>query len=113
MEEFAKGNDVSLVLMSISENYHPDVYRNIREYFTNIAPVIEFYSLELSTGKTQNTGVDIIYDNIELSPEEQSIRDEMVADYFSVTHAFGNEQFYQSFPRLGIPGERPTDVRLF
>ena len=109
-EVFQKEADI---LVSVSEVYHPEVYDLLRQYHTlRIIPAHKYYNLDLkSTAHTYKELIDHSRD-AQIPGDLLAFRDSVVSEYQHYSHAFGENQFYQSFPRLGILGNRPTEVRI-
>ena len=112
--EFLEEGCENVVLMSVSETYHPDVYEICRSRFDCVIDAIKYYSLEFSESDNKVFPLTKIeYDRtVVLDDDKKRIRDKIVEDYFSKNNAFGEKEFYQRYPSLGIPGTRPTEVRL-
>ncbi len=103
------------VLMSVSESYHPDIYKLVRKTgFEKLISVIGYFSADRYGSYTaDNTDIDKCIDNSVSLPSELLIaRTNIIKSFLSIRHAFGDGFFYQSFPLLGIRGQRPTDKRI-
>lgn len=104
----------AVVLISLSEIYHPDVFGALKSAgFASIVPVHKYFSIEIEKPvdmhKSKSKHID---ENVILSRDLSDYRGRMIDKYFSYSHAFGQDGFYQSFPMLGIRGTRSTDVRM-
>ena len=104
------------VLVSVSRVYHPEVYKQLEaEGFLDIIEAHKFYNLELKSTDIFNENIDIkkyADTEIELDKSQQDICRKIILNFCECKQAFGGDIFYQSYPPLGIKGERLTDVRL-
>ncbi len=110
LSEFRGGGKKDTILVSVSRVYHPDVFSGLVKYFDNVVPAHGFFSLPLPDN--HEIVPNIQYLDLEVSEHSKAIRDKIVSLYYSVSHVFGGGGFYQSLPSLGIPGVRPTDIRI-
>ncbi|MBQ9360924.1 MAG: methyltransferase domain-containing protein [Lachnospiraceae bacterium] len=105
----AMESEGTMLLVSVTEVYHPEVYDDVRGVFETIVPAVKFFSMgSCSAAEKRN----VILSDVQLDKDEIEIRDEIIEKYFEATHTFGGDTFYQSFPRFGICGERSTEMRL-
>lgn len=104
------------VMVSVSKVYHPEVYKHLKEYgFLDVIDAQKFYNLELKRKDIGDLEADIkeyIDDNVILDKDLENIREKIILDFRKNRQAFGGDFFYQSYPPLGIKGQRPTDVRV-
>lgn len=107
----------SYILMSVPESRHPEAYASLREAgFKNI--IIEYNSACLSVEREDKELLDDDRNfvdhsiDVSLSSDLLQYRNFLVTEWKRYSHTFGGGRFYQSLPRLGILGMRPTDVRI-
>lgn len=110
------GLDLSIpVLVTVNRVYHPDVFTLLEKMGSKAIEAHKFFMLELSN-KDEISEANFLCgnegDNSTLTKCELACRARLLELYSKNCQAFGANRFYQSFPRLQIKGERPTDVRL-
>lgn len=108
--------DLSIpVLVTVNRVYHPDIFNLLKKMGSKAIEVHKFFMLELSN-KDEISEDNLLCasegDNSTLTECELACRAKLLELYSKNCQAFGDNRFYQSFPRLQIKGERPTDVRL-
>ena len=101
-------------LTSVSRAYHPEVYSMIENEGGYTIDGMPFYMLESASDKFDYTdNRDNNNENLRnLDENEIECRSKLVSMYKKYNQAFGENLFYQSFPRLHILGLRDTKQRL-
>lgn len=110
-----KNLDLSVpFLVTVNKVYHPEVFELLEKIGAKIIEAHKFFMLELANNRTEieKHVFDRNYDNGKLTKEEAECRDKLLELCRKSCQAFGENKFYQSFPRLKLDGERPTDVRM-
>ncbi len=103
----------ALVLVSVSDKYHKDLYDMLKmNGYTNYVNAIEFFMIEGYEKREEDSMEDIVDTSIVLEANEIKARDEIVAFFKKCDLPFDSGKPYQSFPRLGIIGERDTEKRI-
>ena len=100
-------------LVTVNKVYHPEVFELLEKIGAKIIEAHKFFMLELANNNRTEIGKYVFdYDNGKLTKEEAECRDKLLELCRKYCQAFGENKFYQSFPRLKLEGERPTDVRM-
>ncbi len=109
------GDKDSLVLVSVSDIYHKEVYDSLEKSgFSNYINSIEFFMLEDKNNKSvSETELNELFDdNHKIGKSESAVRDRIIRFFAESNLPFDEDRPYQSFPRLGIRGQRNTLKRL-
>lgn len=102
------------VLVSLSETYHPDVFKKLEDAgFLSVIPVHKYFSIDIKNVESNESDLKkCIDEDVHISDELADYRKKLIDKYFKYSHAFGSNGFYQSFPMLGIRGTRSTLIRM-
>ena len=102
-------------LVTVNRVYHPEVFELLEKIGANIIEAHKFYMLEIAAVDSVKSGHTVSneedYKGI-LKKEEFNCRNKLLDLYSKNCQAFGKSKFYQSFPRIKLEGERPTDIRI-
>ncbi len=101
-------------LVTVNRVYHPEVFELLEKFGSKSIDAHQFYMLELSSEGNFNAEINMSGDCYEeiLTESELSCRNKLLDLYGENSQAFGESKFYQSFPRIKLEGERPTDIRI-
>lgn len=102
------------VLVSLSDVYHPEIFETLTNLgFCPVIPAHKYFSIEIEKAHSGDHDYAAnIDESVRLSSKLSVYRMKMMDKYFSFSHAFGGNGFYQSFPKLGIKGTRNTAIRI-
>lgn len=101
-------------LVTVNSVYHLEVFELLEQFGAKSIEVHKFYMLELpgeGNFNAENYMCGDCYKEI-LTEEELACRNRLLDLYGKNSHTFGESKFYQSFPRIKLEGERPTDIRI-
>ena len=101
-------------LVTVNRVYHSEVFELLEQFGAKSIEAHKFYMLELPgevNSNTENYMRGDYYKEI-LTEEELSCRNKLLDLYCKNSQTFGESKFYQSFPRIKLEGERPTDIRI-
>ena len=101
-------------LVTVNRVYHSEVFELLEQFGAKSIEAHKFYMLELpgeGNSNTENYMRGDYYKEI-LTEEELSCRNKLLDLYCKNSQTFGESKFYQSFPRIKLEGERPTDIRI-
>lgn len=95
------------LLLSVSRVYHQDVYDAASEIFDTVIDAMKYFSLEIPKEDSE-----CFKQRETVKGVDNDKRNAIIGEYFRNEHAFGDKEFYQSYPPLLISGDRPTDYRI-
>ena len=101
-------------LVTVNRVYHPEVFELLEKLGAKSIEAHKFFMLELNGESNLNVGINMSIDCYKkiLTEDELSCRNKLLNLYGKNSHPFGEGKFYQSFPRIKLEGERPTDIRI-
>ena len=101
-------------LVTVNRVYHPEVFELLEQFGAKSIEAHKFYMLELTGKGNLNAEIHISGDCYKgiLTEDELSCRNKLLDLYCKNSQTFGESKFYQSFPRIKLEGERPTDIRI-
>ena len=101
-------------LVTVNRVYHPEVYELLEQFGAKSIEAHKFFMLELTGESNFNAEIHMSGDCYKeiLTEDELSCRNKLLYLCGKNSQAFGEGKFYQSFPRIKLEGERPTDIRI-
>ena len=101
-------------LVTVNMVYHPEVFELLGKFGFKSIEAHKFYMLEMASEENLNEEIHTCGDCYKdiLTEEEVACRYKLLDLYGKNSQAFGESKFYQSFPRIKLEGERPTDIRI-
>lgn len=101
-------------LVTVNMVYHPEVFELLGKIGVQSIEAHKFFMLEMDSEENLNEETHTCGDCYKgiLTEEEVACRNRLLYLYGKNSQAFGESKFYQSFPRIKLEGERPTDIRI-
>lgn len=103
--------------VTVNRVYHPEVFELLQNKGAKIIEGHKFFMLEknYTQAVVNNLSKILALSEVEkagLTDKELTCREKIIQLRIGNSQAFGEDGFYQSFPRLRLNGMRPTDKRI-
>lgn len=104
------------ILVSVSKVYHPEVFQALdKQGFSNVIEAHRFFNMPIRNKsvfanfeKCKDLSVSGSCESEKIIHTQNTLK-RMLHEY---NQAFGGNQFYQSFEKIGIAGNRPSEYRI-